>query len=267
MPQAITPIPFEPRRFQGAAQHYHARPPYAPRLFRWLAEECALGPDDRLLDLGCGPGVIAIGMAPYVGAAVGVDPEPEMLRRARAAAEAAGLNDKVTFVEGSSNDLGSRFGVFTMVTMGRSFHWMDRVDTLRRLDTMVRPGGAIVLFGSSPLRSGWQREYREVLARYSGDQIDQGRHGRGPNWVDHEEVLLDSAFANLSRISIIERNDLPAEALVDRAFSMSRTSPNVLGSEKAAALAADMRTLAERVAVDGMITETLESAALIARRA
>jgi len=266
MPSAITPIPFDPRRFQGAAQHYHARPPYSPRLFRWLAEECALGPDDRVMDLGCGPGVIAIGMAPYVGTVVGVDPEPEMLRRARAATDAAGLDDKISFIEGSSNDLGPSFGSFTMVTMGRSFHWMDRVETLRRLETIMRPGGMIVLFNSSPLRSAWQREYRDVLARYTGDAQGEGRHWRGANWVEHEEVLLDSAFSGLSRIEVIERNELPAEALVDRAFSMSRTAPNVLGPEKSAALAADLRALAARIAVDGVIGETLESGALIARR-
>jgi hypothetical protein len=144
---------------------------------------------------------------------------------------------------------------------------MDRVETLRRLDTVVRPSGMVVLFNASPIRTGWQREYRDVLARYTGDAAGEGRRWRGPNWVEHEEVLLDSAFCNLSRIAVIERNELPAAALVDRAFSMSRTAPNVLGPEKAAALADDMRALAHRLAIDGMITETLESAALIARRA
>lgn len=266
MPATVTPIPFDPRRFQAAAQHYHARPPYAPRLFRWLSEECGLGADDRVMDLGCGPGVIAIGVAPYVGSVLGVDPEPEMLRRAQAATEAAGLEDKIAFVEGSSNDLGPELGTFTMVTMGRSFHWMDRVETLRRLETIVRPSGMIVLFNSSPLRTGWQREYRELLARYTGDVPGEGRRWRGPNWVEHEEILLDSAFSHLSRIAVVERNELPAATLVDRAFSMSRTAPNVLGPEKSAALADDIRMLAHRLAVDGMITETLESAALIARR-
>ena len=259
----ITPIPFDPHRFQTAARHYHARPPYSPRLFRWLAQECDLTSRDRVMDLGCGPGVIAIGLAPYVDEVVGIDPEPEMLARAREAIAAAGVAEAVSLMEGSSNDLAPALGHFALVAMGRAFHWMDRVDTLRRLDTLIAPAGAVVLFNSSPQRTGWQREYRDIIAHYAGDN---GRGWRGPDWVEHEDVLLDSVFSSLSRIAVIDRIEIEPETLVDRAFSMSRSAPNVLGPEKSAGLAADLRALADRIAVDGHISETVESGALIARR-
>jgi len=166
-------------------------------------------------------------------------------------------------MEGSSNDLAPALGRFAMVAMGRSFHWMDRVETLRRLNALIEPAGAVVLFNSSPQRTGWQREYREIITRYAGDN---GRGWRGPDWIEHEDVLLDSAFSSLSRIAVIDRVEIEAETLVDRAFSMSRSAPNVLGPEKSAALAADLRALGGRIAVGGRITETVESGALIARR-
>jgi SAM-dependent methyltransferase len=37
----------------------------------------------RPVDLGTGPGLLALGFAPYVGRIVGVDPEPAMLEAAR----------------------------------------------------------------------------------------------------------------------------------------------------------------------------------------
>jgi trans-aconitate methyltransferase len=130
---------FEPRRFRTAARHYLAgRPPYAARLIEDVAEFCGLSTRHRLLDLGCGPGQLAKAFAAKVGSVLGIDPEPEMLALAR---EDAAPNTE--WRQGSSHDLGPELGRFQLVTMGRSFHWMDRVETLRRLDGMIDPGGAI----------------------------------------------------------------------------------------------------------------------------
>ena len=99
-------IPFEKRRFRTAAGHYlQGRPAYAPGLIDRLVQLTGLGstgsaPRGRVLDLGCGPGQLALALAPHAGEVVAVDPEPEMLRIAAENAAAAGLN--IRFVEGSS---------------------------------------------------------------------------------------------------------------------------------------------------------------------
>src|SRR5215475_12820400 len=164
-----TPLPYEPRRFRTAAAHYIAgRPPYARRLIERVAERCGLGSGDRLLDLGCGPAPLAIAFAPFVGRVVALDPEPEMRRIAADAAAAAGA--AIEIVAGSSYDLGPQLGRFRLVTIGRAFHWMDRVDTLRRLAEMAEPDGAIALFGDDHPRlpdNRWRREFRALIDRYS----------------------------------------------------------------------------------------------------
>src|SRR4029077_10776601 len=59
---------YPPRRFRTAAQHYLAgRPAYAPRLIRHVAGFTGLKDDDRVLDLGCGPGMLARGFARVEG--------------------------------------------------------------------------------------------------------------------------------------------------------------------------------------------------------
>jgi Methylase involved in ubiquinone/menaquinone biosynthesis len=82
----------------------------------------------RVLDLGCGPGQLALALAPHAGEVVAVDPEPEMLRIAAENAAAAGL--EIRFVEGSSADIGPGLdlgpGRFHLAVIGRAFHWMDR---------------------------------------------------------------------------------------------------------------------------------------------
>jgi hypothetical protein len=61
-----------------------------------------------------------------------MDPEPEMLKAV--ARETSAAQVKLKLIQGSSADLGSRLGSFRMVVRGRSFHWMDRPQTLKALD-------------------------------------------------------------------------------------------------------------------------------------
>jgi trans-aconitate methyltransferase len=255
---------FETRRFRTAAAHYVAgRPPYSPRLIRRVVELCGLRREHRMLDLGCGPGLLAVAFAPFVREVVGVDPEPEMLR----AAAARGAPANVTWIEAASHDLGPRFGAFFLATMGRSFHWMDRADTLRRLDAMIEPGGAVALFHDSHPNvpdNAWYAAWREVMDRYAAGDTARGR-SRSPGWVRHEAVLLDSAFAELEEIAVIERRRVDVETLIDRALSMSTTSRARLGA-RADDLVRDIRELIARIAPDGSVTEVITTMALIARR-
>ncbi|MGA7804935.1 MAG: class I SAM-dependent methyltransferase, partial [Bradyrhizobium sp.] len=125
--------------------HYLAgRPNYAPSLIRIVRQQLDLSDRHRLLDLGCGPGWLAIAFAPFVGAVVAMDPEPTMLAAAHDAAAEA--NVQIELIEGSSYDLESHLGRFQAVTIGRAFHWMDRCDALRRLDALIEPDGAVILF-------------------------------------------------------------------------------------------------------------------------
>jgi SAM-dependent methyltransferase len=265
---AAAPLPFKPRRFRSAAPHYRAgRTPYPPLLLRRVVELVRLAPTDRLLDLGCGPGPLAIGFAPYVAEIVAIDPEPEMLLEAQEAAK--GVAPNIRFVLGSSYDLGPDFGQFRAVTMGRSFHWMDRVDTLRRLDAIIVPGGAVVLTDDRRVETpdnAWHAEYREIFDRHAGDDETRSQR-RGAEWLRHEVVLLSSPFCALERHAVILRHRFPAVQLVDRALSMSSASRDRIG-DRADDLAGDVAAFAERIAgPDGMIADVVEASALLARRA
>jgi SAM-dependent methyltransferase len=164
------PAPFDPTRYRSAAAHYEpGRVPYASALIRCVAEVTGIGPQHRILDLGCAPGPLARNFAPLVREVVAIDPSPEMLAEARAL---AGQAANIRFVAGSSYDLDPAMGRFHLVVMGRSFHWMDRIDTLKRLDGMIEPAGAVALFGDRPgdtgerLAQGLERYPRALRARH-----------------------------------------------------------------------------------------------------
>jgi SAM-dependent methyltransferase len=256
---------FQPHRFRSAAAHYLAgRPAYAPRLISHVARFTGLGSDERVLDLGCGPGQLAGEFAPLAGEVLAIDPEPEMLRIAEASFGGSG---RVRFVRASSFDLSPALGWFRLVTMGRSFQWMDRVETLRRLDALIVAGGAVALFNSEHRDAPgaeWVAPYRALVRRYGEDDRTHVKR-LAACWVSHEAVLLDSAFNVLDEFAVIERREVSVPQLVARALSRSSTSPERLG-EAAPRLIADIEALLQPVAREGMLSEVLASYALLARR-
>ena len=253
-----TPQPFDPDRYRSAAAHYErGRPPYAPALIRRVAEVTGLGSQHRVLDLGCGPGPLARSFAPLARDVVAVDPSAEMLTQARSL---AGEATNIQFLAGSSYDLGPALGHFHLAVMGRSFHWMDRVDTLERLDRVIEPGGAVALFqDTAPAipANGWRKVWHDICERY---EPNTGAHQHDPNWIRHEAILLDSPFSRLESFGVIERRAVDVETLVQRALSMGSTSPAHLG-EKAATMAAEIRA-----ALADVREEVVQTSALVAWR-
>jgi ubiquinone/menaquinone biosynthesis C-methylase UbiE len=160
--------------FAGTAWYYaQYRPGYPEAFFADLVGRFHLDGIGRLLDLGCGTGQLTIPLAQHVAAAIGVDPEPEMLAEAAGEAQAAHITN-VTWAPGSSADLAAGFGRFRLVTMGRSFHWMDRERVLTVLDDMVEAGGGIVIANDSCLvrpTTAWQQAIEDVQ-----------RHFLPPDW-------------------------------------------------------------------------------------
>jgi SAM-dependent methyltransferase len=252
-------VPSE-RRFRSTVSHYIAgRLRYPPALIAAVAGALGLAGEARVLDLGCGPGFLAIAFAPFVGHVVAMDPEPGMLAAAREAAR--GQQERFTFVLGGSEDLGPELGRFSLVTMGRSFHWMDREKTVAQLDTMVEPTGGIALFRDrhpEVPQNAWHAAWRTIRDRYA--EADPRHHAR-----DHERVLRQSAFADIRRLTERIERRASVDELVARSLSQSTTSPERLGAAQAGFEAELRATLAPYV-VDGWVTELVEAEALLATR-
>lgn len=258
---------FQPRRFRSTVPYYaRYRLGYPDRLLRRVAGLCRLKPGERVLDLGCGPGLLALGFARLGAAVVAVDPEPDMLAAGRAAAEKAAL--RIDFREGNSFDLPADLAAIKLVTMGRSFHWMDRAATLGALDGIVVAGGAVVLFGEnhpSTAENRWRHAIRDVGVRYGVDAASYRTLLQGADGLTHESHLFNSAFGDVEGASVFVRNTLSADDIVGRVLSLSLSSPEKLGAQRVA-FEAELRAALAQFAPDGKFTEIAEIQATIARR-
>ena len=239
-------MPKVERKYQGAAADYSRyRPPYPPALVKVLRETFRLDGTGRLLDLGCGPGSVAIPLAMLFERIVAMDPERDMLEEGRAVARRAGV-ENIEWVSGSSADLSQALGRFRLVTMGESFHWMDRRQTLEALYDLLSVGGGVAIVGrGSPLpllpMTPWRATACRVVRRYLGEMPLPWDHV--PPLPDdlHPAYLKRSRFRDLIEYQELFELEWTAESIIGNLYSMSFCTRKILGN-RAAAFERDLRS-------------------------
>lgn len=259
--------------FRSTAEWYAKfRPAYPPALFDLLRERFSLDGSGRLLDLGCGTGQLANPLAPFFDEVVAMDPEREMLTVGRAAASAGGATN-VAWLEGGSSDLErlrGKLGVFRLVVMGNSFHWMDRRETLRTLHEMLLPGAGIAIIGSGGTDSRWTPpETPDVIdatiKKYLGSIRRAGSGTYDVSTERHEESLARSPFATFETHVIPDSHTWTVEGLVGWIRSTSYASAYVLG-EWHAAFEADLRAALTPLSRFGPFQQDSNVYALLVRK-
>jgi ubiquinone/menaquinone biosynthesis C-methylase UbiE len=124
---------------------------------RWLLELAQLRPEQRVLDVGCGTGTLAVLIKEtYPNVRVdAVDPEPGALAIARR--KAARRELAIPFLEASAGELPFASGVFDKVLCTLVLHHMadeSKETSLREMRRVLRPGGELVLADFETTR-GW----------------------------------------------------------------------------------------------------------------
>lgn len=131
----------------------------APRLVRFTG----IRPGDRVLDVACGTGVVALTAAREGAEVTGLDLTPELVAHAKENAAIMGLEAR--FVEGDAEDLPFEDASFDVVVsqFGHIFAPRPEVVT-REMLRVLRPGGTIA-FSSWPPELYLGR-WLEIAARY-----------------------------------------------------------------------------------------------------
>jgi SAM-dependent methyltransferase len=167
--------------FHGeVAEYYHRyRHGYPEAVTGTIARLFGLDDRDLVVDLGCGTGQLTLALASRVRAVLGVDPEPDMLRRARQAADDARAAN-VSWVLGADTDLPALGRVLgdasvAVVTIAQALHWMRAPQLFRAAAPLIRPGGGVaVVTNGTPMwlqDTDWSRALRGFLARWLGHEV------------------------------------------------------------------------------------------------
>jgi SAM-dependent methyltransferase len=247
-------------RFATTAGLYaQFRPPYSPEFFRAVVERLGLGKQHALIDLGTGPGLIALGFAPYVGRIVGVDPEPAMLEAAGRTAARAG--HELALIESTAEALPCDVGSFDVVTIGRALHWMDRDLVGPLLERLVAPGGVVLVCSARSATDGrncWLEAYNEARRYWSGTTHRTLHH------PDLAAVLADTQFRTGEMIAVENSHELSARDLARRTLTFSGSSPAALG-DKVDAMLHDVEQRLLPFSRAGLLREVVLAKADVAR--
>ncbi|MFF2617768.1 class I SAM-dependent methyltransferase [Kitasatospora sp. NPDC058046] len=251
--------------FAGTAAHYtRGRLPYAPGLAEALAGALGLDGRGRLLDVGCGPGTLALGLAHLFDEVVGVDPDAGMIAEAR---RVGAEEPKASWVRARAEELPPGLGTFTLAVFGQSFHWMDRDLVAATVRRMLRPGGALAhvsdLKGEPRPTEGLPHPpvpYAAIdglVRRYLGP-VRRAGQGLLPHGTPGDEaaVLARAGFAGPQRIVVpggrpLERT---ADDAVAGVFALSSSAPHLF-AERRPAFEADLRRLLARTSPSGLFSE------------
>src|ERR1700687_4088793 len=88
------PNAWDPKLYEGSAPYYtRGRLPYRQEMAAALRDELSLDGTGRLIDVGCGPGSVALLLAPLFAEVVGVDPDPGMIAEAVTEASRRGVTN------------------------------------------------------------------------------------------------------------------------------------------------------------------------------
>jgi ubiquinone/menaquinone biosynthesis C-methylase UbiE len=138
-------------------------------------------PRERLLDVACGPGIVAEALAGQVGQVVGIDATPEMIRLARERFEKAGLGNG-RFQVSAAEQLPFGAGAFGQVVTRLSFHHLQDVPAvLKEMRRVLGPGGQLaaadIVSTSDPERAALH------------NAVEQLRDPSHVHFFSHEELL------------------------------------------------------------------------------
>lgn len=267
----MTTLPtYDPTLFEGAAWYYaRYRPKYPPVLFERLSEVFQLDGTGRLLDLGCGAGLIAIPFRDRFEHIVGLDPDPAMLNEAQQEAEVVGASN-ITWVEQVAELISPTLGEFRLITIGRAFHWMQRELVLERGYELLSSNGgvAIIKTHEDPWNSEhpWKKTAIAVIKRWLGDQRRTGQGGTGvwkPLDVSHEEILAKSPFPRQATYEVKYEKYWTIDTYVGYLYSTAFCLPSFVG-DKREQFEADLKESLLSVEPSGQFKEELPISILVA---
>jgi SAM-dependent methyltransferase len=241
---AYTPIKSYGSHFaaRSVARNYVHRPPYSPEVFDTLAGLLP-GSSRAVLDAGCGPGKIALGLRAHVARVDAVDPSGEMIAVGRALP--GGDDPKITWVCARLED-AALHPPYGLVACGVSFHWMDAEAALSRFAEVLAPGGAFALVsGDAPADPPWHDAERELFAEFI-----ERLQGKRPEFPATSRALLDRPLLDHPRfrrlgakITAPHPVRQPVDDYLTCQHSRATWSVDFMGADMAAEFDARLRAL------------------------
>jgi SAM-dependent methyltransferase len=236
-------------RFGSVAEEYERYRPGYPKELVPLVVAAADGPVERAIEVGAGTGKATRVVAGAGIAVTAVEPDPAMLAVLRR--ECAGL--PVTAVQATFEALDpGDLGTFDLLYAAAAWHWTDPQQRWTRAAALLRPGGAVAVFGGpyaidDPVVAAREAE-TEAGYLVGGHHVPSPSPRRGPLGWPGDELLADPRFGDVREQRIRRRFTAERDDYVGYLTTVS--AYRMLSDADRTALVAELRrVLPERVPV------------------
>lgn len=253
--------------YKGAAQYYELhRTKYPSSLFSTLEQLFQLDGRGRLLDLGCGPGTVAIPMSSRFEEVVAVDADPEMVEVCQEQANLDGRHNIICSHK-RSDEIDETFGKFRLVTIARAFHWMNRPAVLQDSYNLLTDDGgiAIVSTDEDPRRgtTDWENVAVGVVKKWLGSSYPEESYGH-PS-VPHETIVANSMFSSHATHQLAFEQVWTISSYIGYLYSTSFCLRDSLG-ERARDFEEDLKQKLLSIEPSGQFSQTVGVSLLVASK-
>jgi SAM-dependent methyltransferase len=223
------------------AKFYKFRTPYGVSFFDKFARNAGLGPESDVLDLCCGTGAIAAGLAPHCRSIDAIDGAPTMIALAPAFERVA---YHILDINSAAFTNWSRARTFDLISIGMGVHWLDDA-VLEILRNCLRPEGYIAIlatgFAGQNLNP-WFGDYNAVRSALTPRKFR--------DWTG-EARLSAMGYRKTDYIEQVYRAQVPVDFLIRNMLSFSAEASKVASSY--AAVLAEMERKLEAHIRDGKL--------------
>ncbi len=256
--------------FTGTASYYARYRPRIPQaVYDAVASAFSLDGSGRLLDVGCGTGLVAVALHDRFERVAAIDVSAQMLDVAREEARRAGATT-IDWHELPGESISAALGTFRLVTCADALHWMDGDRVIALCHERIEPGGGIALLtAGSPLGTGagdlpWQEAVTETIQRWLGPRRRAGSGYSQQSTRTWQEILAASPFVAIDEGAVTSALDWSFEQVLGNLYSTSYANRSLLGDDRER-FEDDLRAQLARAEPSGHFEREIESSWIIGR--
>jgi SAM-dependent methyltransferase len=187
--------------FNKIAQAYdHYRPGYPAAMIDHIQRAAKLGPQSRLLEIGCGPGKATILFAQRGYDILCIEPGANLIDIA-----AENLHGfPVSFIHCLFEDWQATPRAFDLVYSGQAFHWVPKEIGYEKAAAALKPGGCLALFWnrspgrSDPLRRAIDAAYQRCAPELIGEAKQDPRELARSEMEQAAEIQASGHFQDVA---------------------------------------------------------------------
>lgn len=147
----------------SVVEAYQFRPVYPAETFEVLAELLPRG-NKTVLDVGCGTGLIARNLVPFVTRVDAIDISSAMIAKGQRLPR--GNYPNLHWHLGKAEESFPR-PPYGLITAGESLHWMDWKIAMPRFADVLAPDGLLAILQPKQESVPWDKELTEIISTYS----------------------------------------------------------------------------------------------------